>query len=123
MTGRAFDTPAPLEIISLLSDLRERYDIAEERIVFGSRTLTILKIADTSRLLDAIKPEMFASDERLPYWAELWPSSIELARFFLREENIRGRTVLELGCGLGLAGIAAAAAGANVLFTDYEPDA
>ena len=36
---------------------------------------------------------------------------------------MRGKRVLEIGCGLGLAGIAAASAGARVIFTDYEPDA
>ena len=83
----------------------------------------MLKIEDTNRLLDAISPDEFAVDERLPYWAELWPSYRELARFCLNETPLRGKTVLELGCGLGLAGIAAAAAGAHVVFTDYEPDA
>ena len=34
-----------------------------------------------------------------------------------------GIRVLELGCGVGLAGIAAARAGGQVMMTDYEPDA
>jgi len=36
---------------------------------------------------------------------------------------VKGKAVLELGCGLGLAGMAAANAGAQVLLTDYEDDA
>ena len=107
----------------LSADIRARYHVAEELVALGSRSLRMLKIEDTSRLLDAIGPDEFAVDERLPYWAELWPSSRQLALFCLNETPLGGKTVLELGCGLGLAGIAAAAAGAHVVFTDYEPDA
>ncbi len=65
----------------------------------------------------------FAEDERLPYWAELWPSAIGLAHYLDRDVSLRGKHVLELGCGLGLLGVIAARDGARVLCTDYEPDA
>jgi len=80
-------------------------------------------VRDSNRLLDAITPEDFAVDERLPFWADLWPSSVALARDVCSQPQLEGKQVLELGCGLGLAGIAAAQAGARVMFTDYEPDA
>lgn len=57
-----------------------------------------------------------------PYWAELWPSGIELARA-VAAHDWRGAPVLELGCGLGLPAIAAARAGARVLATDRSADA
>ena len=57
-----------------------------------------------------------------PYWAVLWRSSVELARE-LDRRDLRGRRLLELGCGLGLPSIAAARAGAEVLATDAEPEA
>ena len=63
-------------------------------------------------------------DERIPYWADLWPSAVALATHVLETDPIRmGAKVIELGCGLGLAGIAAGMAGADVLMTDYSPDA
>ncbi len=105
------------------TDLASRYDIIDEEIKIGVCSFSMLRIRDTNALLEALPPSTFAVDERLPYWAELWPSSVELARHCLEECNLEGKTVLELGCGLGLAGIAAAAAGAHVTFTDYEPDA
>jgi len=83
----------------------------------------ITKIADLEVLLEAVDPVTFAEDERLPYWAELWPSSVGLARYVLQHLDLSGLQVLELGCGLGLVGIAAALRGARVLCTDYEPDA
>jgi predicted nicotinamide N-methyase len=63
-------------------------------------------------------------DERLPYWADLWPAAIGLSRHLLRSPLIGpGVQVLEIGCGLGLCGIAAARSGASVTLTDYLPAA
>jgi predicted nicotinamide N-methyase len=107
----------------LYSDLSSRYDVVDDRVTIGLRSFSILRVRDTNVLLKEIRPETFAGDERLPYWAELWPSSIELARYCVEECSLRGKRVLEVGCGLGLAGIAAMSVGAHVIFTDYEPDA
>jgi predicted nicotinamide N-methyase len=57
-----------------------------------------------------------------PYWAEVWPSGIELARA-VSARDWHGAAVLELGCGLGLPAVAAALAGARVLATDRSADA
>src|SRR5262245_47075946 len=57
-----------------------------------------------------------------PYWAVLWRSGVALARE-LEKLDLRGRRVVELGCGLGVPSIAAARAGAEVLATDAEPGA
>ena len=67
---------------------------------------------------DLIDEDDFDRDERLPYWAELWPSALALARH-LSERNLRGRRAIELGCGVGLPTITALARGAKVLATDH----
>ena len=95
--------------------------IAEQRL--GDRTFRILTVRDPASLLDSITPDAFAVDERLPYWAELWTSALVLAERCITSTALAGKRVLDLGCGLGLTGVAAAAAGAHVLFTDYEEDA
>lgn len=64
----------------------------------------------------------FAADERLPYWADLWPSAVALARHVLDAPTIEPRAI-ELGCGVGLVSLALAARGVDVLATDYEVDA
>jgi predicted nicotinamide N-methyase len=64
----------------------------------------------------------FKREDRFPYWAELWPSALGLGEHILEnQEYFKHKKVLELGCGLGLAGITARAAEAEVLFTDYDP--
>ena len=60
-----------------------------------------------------------------PHWADLWQGSVALAEEVLANpETVRGKRVVDLGTGLGLAGIAAALAGAKeVVLTDREPRA
>src|SRR5262249_8287795 len=59
-------------------------------------------------------------DEYLPFWADLWPASRMLAKAILREPLSEGRSALELGCGLGLPGVAALARGLHVIFSDFD---
>jgi predicted nicotinamide N-methyase len=81
--------------------------------------LEILRPPSAEELIDEAA---FDEEEFLPYWAELWPSGLALARHVSRRE-LRGLKVLELGCGLGLPSLAAAAKGADVLATDWAEDA
>jgi predicted nicotinamide N-methyase len=90
----------------------------KERIVIGSRELVLERPVDPESLIDEAR---FADDEFLPYWAELWPSGLALARHVATLDLTRKR-VLELGCGLALPSFAAAAAGAHVLATDWAPE-
>jgi predicted nicotinamide N-methyase len=57
-----------------------------------------------------------------PYWSVLWRSGVTLAGE-LDGVELRGRRVVELGCGLALPSLAAARAGAEVLATDSDSDA
>jgi len=54
--------------------------------------------------------------------AVLWGSSVRLARYIsgLGRSQFAGRRVVELGCGTGLAGLAAAVQGAHVILTDLQ---
>jgi predicted nicotinamide N-methyase len=59
----------------------------------------------------------------MPYWAQPWPSSVLLAEALLRGEPGEGRRAIEIGCGVGLVSLAAAAAGWSVIASDYDSDA
>jgi predicted nicotinamide N-methyase len=100
-----------------------RYETMDVTLALSGQEVRITKIADLEVLWEAIDPVTFAEDERLPYWAELWPSAVGLARYVLQHLELRGQQVLELGSGLGLVSVAAALRGAHVLCTDYELDA
>src|SRR4051812_23309300 len=83
------------------------------------RELAVLRPRDSESLLDE---HAFEEDEFLPYWAELWPSGVALARA-IATRSLKRASVLELGCGLGLPSLAAALAGGRVLATDWSPAA
>ena len=91
----------------------------EERIVVAGRELVIARPDDPASLIDE---ERFEEDEFMPYWAELWPSGVALAGY-VGTLDLRGRRVLEVGCGLALPSFAAALAGADVVATDWAPEA
>jgi 2-polyprenyl-3-methyl-5-hydroxy-6-metoxy-1,4-benzoquinol methylase len=75
-------------------------------------------------LLDGIPPEEFArGDERMPYFGAVWPAAEALAAKLLAGPSLDGIHALDLGCGLGACGFAAACRGARVTFLDWEPRA
>lgn len=59
----------------------------------------------------------------VPFWAVVWPAARVLARFLLNQPDLaRGLEVIEIGCGGGVASIAAAKAGARkVTANDIDP--
>jgi predicted nicotinamide N-methyase len=91
----------------------------EEHIVVARHELVIARPDDPESLIDESR---FEVDEFLPYWAELWPSGIALAKH-VAEFELDGQRVLELGCGLALPSFAAALAGAEVVATDWASEA
>jgi ETFB lysine methyltransferase len=116
------DTLVTLENLSgfdLVTALERRFDTVIDDLDVGDRTFSILRPRNTD---DLIKEEDFVEDERLPYWADIWPSSTILAGQIL-SRPAKNKRLLELGCGLGLATTSAMAAGYEVTASDYYTDA
>lgn len=86
--------------------------------IAGVRLCTVPSLED---LVD--RDALLRGDTEPPYWAWLWSGARLLAAELARGGDLRGRRVLEIGCGLGLPGLAAAARGADVTFVDAEPAA
>lgn len=96
-------------------------DLIQEKVIVEGRTFTIARPGGSDKLLDhPFVKEAFAADEYMPYWADLWPASRMLAKYIFREKWAPRLSALEIGCGLGLAGIAALAQGIRVTFSDYD---
>ena len=87
--------------------------------MLGGRDLVVRRPRDSEALIDE---HAFEHEEFLPYWAELWPSGVALARR-VAVRALHGARTLELGCGLGLPSLAAALAGGRVVATDWSPQA
>lgn len=80
-------------------------------------------VRDQDALLEEMDDGAFAaSDERMPYFGTLWPAGEALATRVAAEPPgaWSGLRVLDLGCGVGAPGLAAARAGAAVTCLDWE---
>ncbi|HEX6924316.1 MAG TPA: methyltransferase domain-containing protein [Longimicrobiaceae bacterium] len=101
------------------SSLSSRYPLRRHRFEHGDFRVELVGPESPEALIDE---SAFNVDERLPYWAELWPSARALAEELLDRPTPRG-PVLELGCGLALPSLTLAWRGVQVVASDYYPEA
>lgn len=93
-----------------------------ERFRCGPRELDLLKPATPDALLD--DPEVIRAHQKngyMPYWGYVWPSAYKMVHSLDRAPWKAGSEVLELGAGTGIVGLAAAARGDTVVYSDYDP--
>jgi len=93
------------------------FDLVTEPVRIAEFEFTITRPRAAEDLIDEAE---YADDERLPYWADLWPSGLALAAE-LADIEIAGARILELGAGLSLPSLVALARGAHPLATDWYP--
>ncbi|MBO1518444.1 class I SAM-dependent methyltransferase [Oceanisphaera pacifica] len=102
----------------MTSPVRVRYQTIE----IGHKDIHLCTLRDNQQFSD---PEGVAAglgicDSAWPLFGVLWPSSQVLAHHML-EYNIKGKRILEVGCGIGLASIVLNKRGADITATDYHP--
>jgi predicted nicotinamide N-methyase len=120
----------------LLHRIHRRYQTVRRTIQVAGIEIDFVRIADPDVVLDQVAAEedrlekiagqRTAADQlHLPYWAELWESAHALAELLpgYRQRIDTNFSVLDLGCGMGLAGAVAARLGMRVLFADFEAPA
>jgi predicted nicotinamide N-methyase len=106
-------------VTQTLGELGAQFDMARTDLMVAGREVRIHHPRNADDLIDE---QAFVDDERLPYWADLWPSARVLAER-VATMPVDGRRFLELGCGAGLVSVAAAIAGFDVTATDYYDEA
>jgi predicted nicotinamide N-methyase len=135
--------PAHIERLRqrLLQRIRRKYKIITQAMEIGTVRFPFTRVENADAVLDQVALEedrrekrsghrQLGDDLHLPYWAELWDSAHGIAQFLASPQGRRllkkpnaTTTVLDLGCGMGLSGVVAAALGAEVTFADLEPAA
>ena len=93
-----------------------------------NRNLALVEITNAEELFDQLiakGPEnLEVKDEQIPYWSEIWPSALGISAYLLQNPKlVSGKSIVEIGCGMGLPGMICKLMGAEVLLTDYLTDA
>jgi predicted nicotinamide N-methyase len=104
----------------LLRTSAGQYPLHEYHLILAERRWTILH---TGLVLTYEDEQRYLREQltHLPYGVALWPSAIAMAHELAhRGDELRGKTVLELGAGTGLPGLIAASLGARVVQTDRQ---
>lgn len=93
------------------------------RLAFGTIELVIETPNDLDALLDTAAEKAPDDVDAIPYYAILWPAAHGLATYLSkRAADLDQRSVIELGCGLGLPAILASRLGAQVIASDFHCD-
>ncbi|MBT8405989.1 MAG: methyltransferase, partial [Deltaproteobacteria bacterium] len=103
----------------IMDDIEKDYQTEIVPITVSGRTLQCLRVADLDeiifRRLETSDDHMFD----LPFWGKIWEASIVLAAYLTAQPVRPGRKILEIGTGLGVSGLFAAAHGHEVTLSDH----
>ncbi len=108
---------------SLARRASERFAWHWEMIEIAGKDRELAVASDPNRMLIDACQRQDAGEEGVidPFWATTWRAASGLDRY-LDRLDLRGTRVLELGCGTGHAGLAAAHRGGQVVLTDGVSD-
>ena len=117
----------------LLELVSARHAVHFEAVRIGEGVLECLQLSDMEAYIEQrlnlpspeVVPEAGTGTgiDALPLWAKLWPASLPLAMYLRGVVPGPGERVLEVGAGLGLAGLFAARRGFSVVLSDIAPEA
>lgn len=120
-SDKTISLDAPLD--ELLGYAAQRFEVAFESVKASNHPLEILQITNMVDYVERIAAHAGKDGVDLPFWAKIWPSSMVLAHLIGNLPPNPEATVLEIGAGIGICGLAAGAAGFRTVITDINPDA
>ncbi len=108
----------PEEERQIYNRISKDYKLTFDKLTVQERVIRLLKVADIEEFLDGKDP--FADVTEFPFWVKLWESAMILSQALTSLPEPAGKTMLEIGAGLGAPGITAGACGFDVTLSDYE---
>ena len=102
--------------------IQERYELEPMPVGVGGRRLEIYGVGNWDRFVAELAEKGDAGLQDFPFWIKFWEASFVLADDLVRRSFAPGTEVLEIGAGMGLAGLFLAACGHRVTLTDYNDD-
>jgi 2-polyprenyl-3-methyl-5-hydroxy-6-metoxy-1,4-benzoquinol methylase len=131
------------ELLAVRNDLLQDYELRDYEVDAGPKMLRITgPVSPRSQLgtatarsesarrgsvellhgRDGLAPAPESKTNAAPQWSEMWPCSRAMAAYFGHCVRMRSVDALEISCGLGTAGLGAAAKGARVRLADSNPE-
>ena len=113
------------DLSSIISEISKKYETSFDPLAVDGEILQVLSIANMDRHIDRLIAAKSIHNPLLdlPLWAKIWPASFVLGRF-IRKYNPEGKTMLELGCGMGICSLVASRYGfSQITATDINRDA
>ena len=101
-----------------IETFHQTYKTESSPATINGKTITILRPVSIDQFVD--NGDIM---NNFPLWSKLWESAWVLANHLSSLPVEPQKTILEIGCGLGLVGIAAAMAGHRVTMSEYNADA
>lgn len=95
----------------------------DEAVCIAGVEFRIRRPADPDAFLDdpgVIQANL--ANDYMPYWGFIWPSAIAMTEWIVKQDW-RPAHLLEIGCGVGLTGLAALSRGHRVTFSDHDQQA
>ena len=104
--------------MNTLEDFLATYETVEREMTIGGRPYTFRLPLSIDRFIDGEDPM-----SNFPLWARIWNASLVLAEHLAEIPEEAAGSILEIGAGIGVAGIVAASRGHRVTVTEYNKDA
>ena len=102
----------------LIEDFYKEYETETSEVVINGKKFSILLPRHFYQFID---PHDVFHD--FPLWAKIWKASWILAGYLADMPVDANKRILEIGGGVGLVSIVAAAFGHRITMTEYNPDA
>jgi len=110
------------DLEELLQDIEKDYKTEIVPITVSGRSLRCLRLADLDEIILDQLDRGDLNGVELPFWGKIWEASILLAAYLVAQPVMPERKILEIGTGLGVSGLFAAACGHDVTLSDHKKE-
>ncbi|MCK4467424.1 MAG: methyltransferase, partial [Desulfobacterales bacterium] len=103
--------------------VRNKYELELMPIAIGEKRLKLYGVKINDSFVDNLLQHEEKGANSFPFWVKIWEASIVLADHLIQINIQKDQKILEVGAGMGIAGLFLSAFGYDVTITDYDEDA
>jgi len=102
--------------------IHEKYELELIPIGIGGKELELYGVGNWDRFIRQLERNGLGDLSEFPFWIKFWEASFVLTEYLLSLELDPAARILEIGAGMGVAGLFLGAFGYPVTITDYDDD-